>query len=273
MKMTNFDKDMIPIVHKFKLESSLSDFEEYRNVMTNAANSDAAFDTFKTDKIYNMVLEHVSYSDGLKYSDVIQSHYPWLFKHFDKFKTNDSVGGATTHEYEWCGRISPSTLRYIKVLGDLVENFGTLNDMHIVEIGGGYGGQCKIIMDIFDVKTYTIIDLPEANMLQKKYVEKLVADSSKIKVVNGHDEFLFDEIPSFNLCISNYALTECKGHIREKYIDRVMKYSARGYITVNYLTNDARDYFHKQIEKYHNIRICDENPLTHLQNYCLLWGK
>ena len=73
-------------------------------------------------------------------------------------KENNSYGGANKEEYENIGLISP-TLRYIKVLSDLIYHFGDLSNFNICEVGIGYGGQSRIIMSYFkNIKSYTFID-------------------------------------------------------------------------------------------------------------------
>jgi len=52
----------------------------------------------------------------------------------------------------------------------MIELFGLLDDAKIVEIGGGYGGQCKIIYDCFEPISYLMIDLGELLKLQEKYL-------------------------------------------------------------------------------------------------------
>src|SRR5439155_585481 len=106
---------------------------------------------------YTDMLEHVSYSQGNDYLNIILNEYPDLVKKFSAFRENDAIGDPRTYLYEKHGLFSPTTLRYIKIAGDIRARFGDLSRMHIVEIGGGYGGQCKIIHDLCGFARYTII--------------------------------------------------------------------------------------------------------------------
>ena len=65
-------------------------------------------------------------------------------------KENDKIGNPRLHNGKSAG-----TLRFMKVYQD-IQRF-KYND--IVEVGGGYGGQCLVIQKIKPVK-YTIIDIP-----------------------------------------------------------------------------------------------------------------
>ena len=51
--------------------------------------------------------------------------------------------GYDSKEVHQIGKISPNTLKYIKVLMDLKKHWKTLDNMEICEIGVGYGGQCR----------------------------------------------------------------------------------------------------------------------------------
>jgi hypothetical protein len=67
----------------------------------------------------------------------------------ERFKINDLVGSPTTYVYHRFGRISPSTLRYVKVASDLRRLFGDLTGAKVAEIGVGYGGQLLVLDQIF----------------------------------------------------------------------------------------------------------------------------
>ena len=80
----------------------------------------------------------------------------------DAFKSNDKYGSPFVFDYPGVENISPTTLRYIKVLSDLKKHFGPLDGMNICEIGVGYGGQCRIINSMYRPSTYTLVDIRPA---------------------------------------------------------------------------------------------------------------
>ena len=41
----------------------------------------------------------------------------------------------------------------------------------VAEIGGGYGGQAKVLMDVAQISHYSIWDVPQANALQSRYLK------------------------------------------------------------------------------------------------------
>ena len=94
-----------------------------------------------------------------------------FLKKINNLKQNDKIGEPNKYYYPNLKiKISPTTLRYIKVASDLKRIFGDLN-FNIVEIGCGYGGQFLILSKIFNIKSYLLIDLPIVNLLINKYLK------------------------------------------------------------------------------------------------------
>lgn len=120
-------------------------YEKYLEVCRQSVKDEKVFETFRRNPDYNKILEHVSYNHGWEY---LNESNPMLIRQFlDKFVTSEKVGGPATYLYHRIN-FSPTTLRYIKVLSDLIKHFLPL-EIDIVELGCGYGGQCKIIHDLF----------------------------------------------------------------------------------------------------------------------------
>ena len=230
----------------------------------NAANDDNVFRIFKQNRQFVEVLEHVTYEQGLKYIDEIKTHQ---YKHYDwnLFLENDIIGNPLVYDYYNelselelnIYYISPSTLRYIcfglKILESVKKNMK--NEIDIIEIGGGYGGQCKILYDLFkmnniQIKSYTIIDLDGVSKLQNKYLTKL-GFTNIITLTNTECiEKLYEK---YDLCISNYALGEFEKDIQNFYINNVLLRCQQYFITWN--TYPVHDYF-----MYSNI--VEESPQT-----------
>ena len=113
-------------------------FDRYETFCKNVSSDDEAFKTFKSNPDLVYMLEHVTYEQGLGYLEEIKRQQPQLLNHIECFATNDSLG---TPKMFWYGEInmniSPTTLRYVKVLADLISHFGSLSMLDIVEIGIG----------------------------------------------------------------------------------------------------------------------------------------
>ena len=135
-----------------KLSTSLSDNQLYPHFCLQASNDLRIFNTFRRNFVYNEILEHASEEQGKAYLEQI-TKCPDILKKIDKFKANDLFENPEIFEYQYTGKISPTTLRYIKVLSDLKNLFGNLDGFNICEIGVGYGGQCRVINCYFNPNT------------------------------------------------------------------------------------------------------------------------
>jgi putative sugar O-methyltransferase len=109
---------------------------------------------------------------------------------------------------------------YVKVLSDLKLKFGDLNGKKIVEIGGGYGGQARVLFLEFMNLDYTIIDLPEVLLLINKFTESANLNSGKLNLFSALD---FPTIKS-DLVISNYAFSELPPLTQINYIKKKQKW-------------------------------------------------
>jgi putative sugar O-methyltransferase len=246
-------------------KTSISDNFYYPSIVSEAILNDNVFNIFKSHPSYTPILEHVSYEDGLSYLSIIENEYNFLLNNFEKYKTNDIIGTPKKHEYKY-GKMSPTTLRYIKVMGDLVNYFGNLDGLDVVEIGCGYGGQCKIILDTYNVKSYTLIDLPNVLELTKKYLLSLNIDISNIFF---KDISQLTDNENYDLFISNYAYTECIDEIREIYANKILYKSKMGYVTANMLPLEILDKeIINKIEKSFKIK---EIPYTGDGNIIIIW--
>lgn len=248
---------------------SISDTIDYKNVCLEASTNENLFNNFKNNPVYNGILEHVSKEQGQLYLNYINNNFPNLDEYIDRFKKNDIYGGTFLSEYDKIGHISPSTLRYIKVLSDLDTLFGDLNNKKIVEIGVGYGGQCFILSQYYKINDYSLIDLDESLLLTDKYLNKLDVSHRIINIDNISE---LDE--DFDLVISNYAYSELSRELQDLYYEKVIKRSKNGYFTYNFISNlfnidsySKEEVFSKFSEK--NLKIMDEYPNTFENNIIL----
>ena len=245
--------------------TSISDNGQYPTLVNEAVINENIFNTFKRHPWYTPILEHVNYDDGIKYLDIIRKEYDFLLKNIDKYKTNDNIGSPVKYDFG-LGEMSATTLRYIKVLGDLTKQFNDLNGLDVVEIGCGYGGQCKIILDTFDVKSYTIIDLPIVLELIKKYLTRLNINMDKIIF---KDITTLNDDEKYDLFISNYAYTECSDDIRDIYFKKVISKSNMGYLTANFLSPDVLE--QEIMSRVKNSFKIKEEPHTGDGNVIIIW--
>lgn len=250
------------------MKTSISDTTDYVSLCRKSITNEDAFNNFKNNAAYTSILEHVTYELGKKYLEFIEINYPYLLNYLDLFKENDKLGNPTTFHFKSYGKISPTTLRYVKILGDLIDRFSITENTKIVEIGAGYGGQCLIINKYVKVKSYTIFDLPDVTKLQKKYLNRLNVDN-----IQFHD--MSKNAGMFDLCISNYAFSECSKEIQKSYLDNVISQSHNGYMICNFINHlyKLNSYTKKEMLTFiENGKESSEIPLTFDGN-ALIWWK
>jgi len=244
----------------------------YLDICRLAVEYDDIFKIFKKSRDYRRVLEHVSRDQGKAYLDIIKKNGREILEYFPKFKENDMLGSPNVFNYE-IGRFSPTTLRYIKVSVDLKNLFGDLNNLNIIEIGGGYGGQCKIISDIFTPQSYTIVDLAVVLPLIQKYLTKL-----NVKNVAFLTPQKIDNSKEYDLVVSNYAFSECIKSMQDDYIDKILFRSRKGYLTCNYDQSSSSNtpYNKKELVEIlsakYDLKIVDEEPKTGPDNFIITWN-
>lgn len=253
---------------------SISDTINYKSVCYNAATNEESFNSFKRNADYNSILEHVNEQEGKQYLEYITKHFPEFEQHLEKFKTNDTYGGTVQYSYENIGMISPTTLRYIKVLADLKKLFGSLDDFKIAEIGCGYGGQCQIINSYYNPKEYIMFDLQESNMLIEKYLIKNNISNFSTRLINEQIEK-----EEFDLVISNYAISEIRRDIQMEYFNKIIMNSKRGYLTLNFIghifgvdTLNKTEILSILCEKFKIFELREE-PLTESNNIIVYWDN
>lgn len=195
----------------------------YLSICERAVKDERVFATFRNSEPFKLIVENSPLKSGNEYLACIKEQYPWLFDHFNQFETSDDVGMPETFEFDgiW---LSPTTLRYIKTLGDLEKFFGNLEGKNIVEIGGGYGGLCKIIHDIYRPASYSILDLMEPLQLQKKFLSTFGIQ------INVSRE---NKVP-IDLLIAMYSWSELDLKTQKQYLDDVISKAKNCYIMLNY---------------------------------------
>lgn len=176
----------------------------------------ADLSNFKRDPRLTAIFEHTSVYQGHQYLEFIEENMPAMF---GKPFTNDLYGNPIQYPYKAGILVSPSTLQYIAVLVNLIQLCGSMDGLRIVEVGGGYGGQCRTILDVFKPRRYTIFDLEEVVVLQMKYLK------------HEHCVYWMGRADAeYDLFISNYALSEIKDNA--EYIELASR-CKHGYITCN----------------------------------------
>ena len=160
--------------------------------------------------------------------------------------------------------LSPTTVRFISITLDILNHIKSLslNNLDIIEIGGGYGAQLAFLALLsplynITINSYTILDIPQVNNLQNIYLDKV---KTYIKLPEYSCITLDDYKQQSNtnsLLISNYALGEFNKSWQDRYIYLVLSYIKHGYLVWNFSpeTPNIHEYFQDK-----DINIRDEDP-------------
>ena len=175
---------------------------------------------------------------------------------------NDQYGKPTKYNFNGFTYCSPTNLRYL-LYSLLILTYMKeceLNDINIIEIGGGYGGLCFFIYKLaylfnININTYSIFDLKYPLLLQKKYLENL-----NINNINYVELDCIKNLEKNSFLISNYSFSEISLDLQKKYTNNVLNpYTSHGFLVWNFI-----DTYNFIQNKY--IRIENELPSTDIKN-------
>lgn len=212
-------------------ESHIVSNGRYFSYVSEIIKNKKKFSTFKTNPIYQVVLEHVSKQEGLKYINVIKSSKfgRLILKNISVFKINDSIGSPKVFNYREIGKISPTTLRYVATLVDIYNIFGRKSFHNIIELGAGYGGQFLCFDKVFKIKKYYIFDYYIICDLIKKYL-KAFKINTQYKTLTIEKKFFISSVDFF---LSNHAFSELPKTLQKEYLYKYIKKSKNGYMVMN----------------------------------------
>jgi putative sugar O-methyltransferase len=219
---------------------------EYLDACRSAVEDDEIFAKFKSLRGYKHILEHVTPRQGAEYlQTALSMSEEAILENIEAFKENDSIGSPDRFSYPETGKISPTTIRYIKNVFEMAILLGDAPISRVVEVGGGYGGLCKTLSVVCDFDEYILVDLPEAVAIQEKYLKNFPELYAKCKFVSCDN---VEEVEDVDLFISNYALSECDYDTQVKYYDNLVSNSKYAYIIYN-LVNFNDFYYNKFTER------------------------
>jgi hypothetical protein len=216
---------------------------------------------FKSNNIYTVVTENITYDVGNQILNIINKEFNNIFINNILYiknicNLNDSIGKPKLYNYEILNEIAPTNLRYIYhsflILMHMKEK--NLNNVSIIEIGGGYGGLSLFIIKLstlfnINIKSYTIYDLPEVCKLVNKYSNIL---NLNVNTANVNDNISHET----SFLISNYAFSELPTNIKQLYINNIFKYINHGLLIWNYVPFDIK--YLEEIKIENNIEIDSE---------------
>tara|TARA_A100001201_G_scaffold18506_1_gene21014 strand:+ start:431 stop:1213 length:783 start_codon:yes stop_codon:yes gene_type:complete len=228
---------------------------------------------FKSDPAYNFVLEHVNQEQGEQYLNLIKEEFPDLYENnIEKIKQliedNDKWGKPNVSQFTIGNsaiKCSPTNLRYIYhsflILGHMKEC--GQNNPDIIEIGGGYGGLCYYLYNLsnlfdIEIKSYSVFDIYEICILQKKYLQNFNININAYRV----NDF---QLKENSFLISNYAFSELPEDLRDEYSKFLInRFTSHGFLAWNAI--DLYDFVEASITSY------EERPSTGNKNKFVYFG-
>jgi hypothetical protein len=207
---------------------------KFINACLKAATDEDAFRKFRREETISMVIENTPSKKMYEIIAYLEKHWPQMVatSRMMVFASSETVGDPAVYPVKIRERtretnFSPTTIRYILTLHYLYKLVGMYSSgMKIVEIGGGYGGFCKIIHDIIKPSCYVIYDLPEVHKLQKRFLGHF-GIPCEYKVQG-------EGIDGADLVISWCAWSELESQAKQVYLDSVIAKSNRCVIGCNY---------------------------------------
>ncbi len=151
---------------------------------------------------------------------------PWMLKGrwARILQENDACGKPTVANVaDTFLVISPTTARYARHIAQLLWLFGPVPNLRVAEIGGGYGGLCRLFMKFFPSVSYTLYDIPAALTLQERYLTKTG--------ITDNIQYCSQLVPeNYDLVIGVASLCELSRDVIDKFGEAVLCSSRRGYL-------------------------------------------
>jgi putative sugar O-methyltransferase len=251
-----------------------SEVSFYEDAVSEILQSDSKFKKFRRIYDYREILEHVSRGQGFKYLEKIERFSDITDNFSELVLRNDSIGKPRIYKFYEGFNASPTTLRYISVGLEIRNIFGEELAGRFAEIGAGYGGQCSVLFELFDVDEYLVYDLPIVQKLISKYLSGIEC-LKNVKMSQPHKI----SAEPIDFLISNYAFSELPRAIQLDYLDKVISRANSGYMIMNSgMHNETGRSLgklsYKEIQKFlPNSHLLVEKPLSSPDNYIIVWGE
>jgi putative sugar O-methyltransferase len=249
------------------MPKSLSEIDDYLTLCNLAANDDKYFEKFRSCSSYRAILENVDGKSGDQICDAFEK-YGFQVQSFSHL-WHSEIGDPYKYHFPKIGLVSPTELRYTKIILELELLFGKLNSFVISEIGVGFGGQGGQILNTYQVSSYEFIDLPQPLALVKRYLQEINSSERAVFTESGKARS-----NQRDLVISNYAFSELNSDLQQYYFEKVISRSDRGYVIYNHITPDGYGTMSAKefADRIPGAEIFAESPLSHPGNVLVAWG-
>jgi putative sugar O-methyltransferase len=218
--------------------SSITDNGWWSKFCARQAADDRRFARFRRAFRHRLIVEATPPAEARQHLARVLRQTPHYQALFDKFLTLDRLGAPRMTEFAKDVWFAPNTVRYMRYLSDCETRFGNLDGATIVEIGIGFGGQCKIFFDRFAIGKYILIDLPGPIALARRVLTQLLGPETvaqRLLFLEAGNAGAPAGLPEgrFDLAISTLAFSECHRSIQQGYLNTVLSRARCGYIHRN----------------------------------------
>jgi putative sugar O-methyltransferase len=223
---------------------------EYLELIKKFIQNDELFDNFKQNPTIKLIIENTNFESGLECLSKIKSADFKLLRSLNIYSQSiieliserEKIGNPETFDYpitsrvnenpayDYPLRLSPTTLRYIMHVSQIIDWFGPVefDDAVIGEIGGGYGGLCTIFHEYYSPSVYYLFDLPEVMDFQKKYIKKFNPSINVRRCKNMKLNLTTD------LLLVYCSWPEFDLSTKMDYLNHVIKYAKKAILAINY---------------------------------------
>ena len=262
-------------------------YQPFAQACTQSSTDDSKFAVFRKDEVVVDMLEHVSLAQARLCCELVEyfaeEHkitIPW-----EEIQKNDQVGSPTTFDYSNAAgdviALCPTTARYIlyamRALQRIRLSYGS-EPCNIIEIGGGYGGQCSIFHKLssqygVNIQSYTILDLPEPGALQLRFLRtQLTADQfSSITACTVFEPNLRDKLAVNSFLFSAYAYSEISTQAQTPYNAMLAGFVNHGLIVWNNRISPGKAFFNLIAKNASQVIIMPEKPQTAPFNFIYMF--
>ena len=119
----------------------------------------------------------------------------------------------------------------------------TNNKNIIMDLGGGYGGLCRILKNIYEKSTMVIIEIPEICLMANYFLKKNFPNSKigSVKDFKNKTKINLDDIKKFDFIILPQPFVE---YFEENIFDLIINTTSLGE-----MTNEMQNYYIKHVER------------------------
>lgn len=243
------------------------DYSDYQEICSQI--NETTIQIFKQYREVIGIIENVNKTFGDLYLQNIKKYPEYSQLDWSLIKRLNDIGSPQMETFEINNQqieLSPTTLRYVQYSLDILTYMTKkqMNNIDIVEVGGGYGFQAILLCEFakyfsINIRSYVIVDLPEANNMQNQYIKACQMNTPcKTMVCYNITDNTFQQSNN-SFFISNYALGEFTRELQDFYVETIVKKMAHGYICWNFSVGNP--YVHAYFNQP-TIISEEENPQT-----------